>query len=571
VLTLALAAIVGLQSPWISLRSDHGVSWLDQGGHPFWSFGVDCVEDGVPPNKNPSDNPSYSGLSLFPNEKAWVTGVQDQLRNWGFNSLGAWSDAEAFRKYGGDRRLPYAVCLHLGSYDKAPWNDLFSPEMASAMDGAAKTQIPHFSSDPYLIGYFSDNELGWWDDTLFLSYLHLPADSPGREAMTSFLKTTYHGSIDELRRDWITDAPSIDSIKDLKLRPGSDGRKVLKKWIQMIAEQYYKLARDSIRRYDPNHLILGDRYCQYYSLPVVRASAKYVDVVSTNYGSDWNDGSITPFFLNTLNRETGKPVMVTEFYMASVENRSGDQNTSGGFPTVQTQPERAASFANYVKQVAQTPCTVGAHWFQYYDEPGKGRGDGENYNMGLVDIHGKPYEEITSAANAVNPAKAHAQGVEDQWSGRVPLGPQHPMDGLKDWHRESGCVPASGEDRIADLYACCRPEGLYLGLYSMDFADKSLYEGGTIPEKDRCHFSIDLGNQTHLDVRFGADLPTTLVAPSGCTVTSSGGLKESTIVFIPTRDIPGQGPLHLNASFQSHGRGDTMAWSSPLELAVFDR
>ena len=29
---------------------------------------------------------------------------------------------------------------------------------------------------------------------------------------------------------------------------------------------------------------------------------------------------------------------------------------------------------------------VGAHWFQWLDEPVTGRMDGENYNIGMVDV-----------------------------------------------------------------------------------------------------------------------------------------------------------------------------------------
>ena len=186
---LIAAAMVGPGS-WITVDTDHGTSWFEKDGQRLWSFGVDCVEDGVAPKDNTAANPAYSGLTLFADEKSWVRAVQGQLRSWGFNSLGAWSDASDFRKYGGESRLPYAVCLHLGSYDKAPWNDLFSPEMETAIDGAAKTQIPNYSDDPYLIGYFSDNELGWWDDTLFLSYLHLPAASPGARRLLCFLRSS---------------------------------------------------------------------------------------------------------------------------------------------------------------------------------------------------------------------------------------------------------------------------------------------------------------------------------------------------------------------------------------------
>jgi hypothetical protein len=560
---LAVLAALALQTPWFTTTHQGQTDWLQQNGKPFWSFGVDCVDDGIDPAKNDPKNPGYSGLSIFPDERAWTLAVKDQLKTWGFNTLGAWSDPATFEKH--SQALPYAVCLHLGAYDLAPWHDLFSKEMETAMDGAAKAQITKIKDDPNLIGYFSDNELGWWDDTLFATYLKFPQGSPGRNAILDCLKTHYQ-TIDNLKKDWFTDAQDFDQIKDLKLRPGQNGQAAVKEWTRVLADHYYQLAHDLIRRYDSNHLILGDRYCQYYTLPVVQASSKYIDVASTNLGADWNNGDIAPFYLETLHHVTGKPVMITEFYMAAMENRSGDRNSSGGFPIVQTQAQRAAAFANYVRQVALTPSAVGAHWFQYADEPGKGRGDGEDYNMGLVDVKGVPYQEITRAARETNPQQLHAQAKPATYSTQVPLGPDDPMSGLKTWDKTHGCLPCETEDRMADLFACWKPEGLYLALYSMDYADKSLYQDEKIPEVDRDHFTITLPNQANIDVRFGADTPPILTGPENIKVVSSGGLKLTTIVFIPNALLPDRTTFPIKAEYQSHGRRDTTDWNTALQL-----
>jgi hypothetical protein len=43
---------------------------------------------------------------------------------------------------------------------------------------------------------------------------------------------------------------------------------------------------------------------------------------------------------------------------------------------------------------------VGVHWFTLYDQSALGRFDGENYNIGFLDICNRPYEEIGQAARA---------------------------------------------------------------------------------------------------------------------------------------------------------------------------
>jgi agarase len=45
---------------------------------------------------------------------------------------------------------------------------------------------------------------------------------------------------------------------------------------------------------------------------------------------------------------------------------------------------------------------VGAHWFQYVDEPITGRAfDGENANIGFVDVTDTPYPELIKAVKEV--------------------------------------------------------------------------------------------------------------------------------------------------------------------------
>jgi hypothetical protein len=55
-----------------------------------------------------------------------------------------------------------------------------------------------------------------------------------------------------------------------------------------------------------------------------------------------------------------------------------------------------------VEQGAALRGLVGIHYFQLNDQPVLGRFDGENYNIGLVDICNRPYRELTEAAAETN-------------------------------------------------------------------------------------------------------------------------------------------------------------------------
>jgi len=62
------------------------------------------------------------------------------------------------------------------------------------------------------------------------------------------------------------------------------------------------------------------------------------------------------------------------------------------------QEESTAGYRYYVEQAASHPAMVGTHWFQWLDEPVTGRNDGENYNIGFVDMTDQLYREMASAA-----------------------------------------------------------------------------------------------------------------------------------------------------------------------------
>ncbi len=151
---------------------------------------------------------------------------------------------------------------------------------------------------------------------------------------------------------------------------------------------------------DRRALFLGDRYQSFYYPEVVEASARHVDVSSSNLNAQFADGTFLRSYLATLHALANRPIIVSEFYLAAKENRSGNLNSSSGFPIVTTQVERTAAAQRTLSGLARLPFVVGADWFQYSDEPTHGRDDGENYNFGLVDVSDRPYTELTAMFSA---------------------------------------------------------------------------------------------------------------------------------------------------------------------------
>ena len=72
-----------------------------------------------------------------------------------------------------------------------------------------------------------------------------------------------------------------------------------------------------------------------------------------------------------------------------------------GLRRTANQQDRADKYKSYVLGALRNPYIVGTHWFQYKDQATTGRGDGENYQIGFVDICDTPYPEIIQASREV--------------------------------------------------------------------------------------------------------------------------------------------------------------------------
>src|SRR5262249_34478891 len=152
--------------------------------------------------------------------------------------------------------------------------------------------------------------------------------------LVKLVRDTYHDDWNQLVKDFDPQGPAtwqdLDRGGMLWLRPGGNGIQTMRQFLALIADRYYQLMDDAIRKADPDALYLGDRYQSFYYTEVPLSSRNHVDVVSTNLNASWNDGTFARSFLDTLHELTGKPVLVSEFYMAAEENDSGNRNKSGG-------------------------------------------------------------------------------------------------------------------------------------------------------------------------------------------------------------------------------------------------
>ena len=342
----------------------------------------------------------------------WIDHTFTRLQAWGFNTIGNWSDAGLGLK----DRVPYTLPLSIvGDYVSIStgqdwWGgmpDPFDPRFAMATERAVAIAARDHRDDPWLIGYYADNELAWaapGDDpraryALAYSTLKQTTDVPAKRAFLKQLRDKYRNQ-EGLSKAWGIDLPAWELMEDPGFEPPLPSpehpeiENDFKYFLRVFAETYFKTIADSLKWHAPNHLLLGGRY-GVTTPEAVEACAKFCDVLSFNFYTPKPQDGFDFAKLRVLD----KPVLVTEFHFGSRDRGP----FWGGAMEVAREEDRGPAYANFLKNALAEPSIVGVHWFQYLDQPVSGRRlDGENGHLGLVGITDVPYQGFVDAVRKAN-------------------------------------------------------------------------------------------------------------------------------------------------------------------------
>ena len=353
----------------------NGKWWLvDPEGHLFFSHGVDCVGIGN----------GTTGIGFREKYFAWTPAKDDPVfgRFWGKCTRPA---AHGFYKE--PAHVPYDTFSFANANLRRKYGENWQSESidrahrrlrAWGLNTIANWSWPAINSlrrTPYTLclGTHGTPRLkdstGWWG------------------ALPDPFNPTFEKKLRERARDaakTMRDDPwCIGVFVDNELSWNSEAR------MKEVSEQYFSTVRRVLREELPNHLYLGCRIAWGTDV-IYRAAARHCDVVSVNIYKRQPIDNLPPDAMD-------KPLINGEFHFGALDR--GMFHT--GLVAARDQNSRAQCYRDFVNACLDHPRFVGTHWFQWQDQALTGRSDGENYQIGFLNVADAPYPELVQAARDV--------------------------------------------------------------------------------------------------------------------------------------------------------------------------
>ena len=330
----------------------------------------------------------------------WSKITARRLIEWNVNTIGNWSDQAFATK----SKTPYVRNMEgFPTTQKRIFRDfpdVFSTEYQERANEFA-AQLVSSKDNPYLIGYFMNNEPGWAYVSEFNLAEQLLSQGDGfasKDTLIAFLSEKYNEDVKAFNKAWGTNFDTFEQLNEpirraagLSSAAGAD----LKAFSKLMLEEYIRVPAFAAKKIDPNHLNLGIRWASSALKQKWRfAGSQYLDVFSMNNYSD----DPTERLDIAAEMSEGMPVLIGEFHHGAMEGG----HSSYGARWTKTEAERAIAYRYYAERAASHPNSIGIHYFAFHDDPVLGRFDGESFHQGFVTTAHKPYTDFVAGYKKAN-------------------------------------------------------------------------------------------------------------------------------------------------------------------------
>jgi hypothetical protein len=292
----------------------------------------------------------------------WAQLTAQRMEAWGLNTSYGTGLSDALEKT--PLNKPYVTSLRGFQTGNLIMGmpDVYATNFQEQVEDVAVRQLAPHRDDSYLLGYFIGNEPPW----------------PGRESQ--FVDLVLQGEPSEMQNHFKAGLANGDTPQ------------IRRQLVLDAFARYLAVVNAAVKKADPNHLNLGIRFGGTPPDYVITLT-KGFDVYSLNKYR-WEPPAD---YLAKIYSLVHKPMLIGEFHIG-VPGRG----LAPGLVQAMSQAERGVAYQYYVEHAAAHPEVIGTHWFQWIDQPALGRGDGENYNIGWVDVTDRPYDELVAAAKATH-------------------------------------------------------------------------------------------------------------------------------------------------------------------------
>ena len=310
---------VSAQARNIQLTEIDGRSWfIDHRGKPFFAHGITHV-----------GNPSHHVESAA---------VSQACKDLGFNAYGYGCPFQLKNDMPyleGRNLVPISSYRTDGSFH---FVDIFDPEEQQQLEMQIKNDCKQNRDNPNLIGYCW-TDLGAWplNNSIGKNWVDfirdLPANAAGHRAYQAF------------SADWKGGDPPARDLAFLRL----------------IAREYFRICGEANRKYDPDHLIFGDRFAFNTIVPdVLEEMLPWVDAIAIQ--PPFQPGFPKKEF-DRIHQLTGKPILICDF---AIRFKDGDKPIDGWKPQ---ENARVAGqlYEKYVRDALATSYIVGVFWCNLID------------------------------------------------------------------------------------------------------------------------------------------------------------------------------------------------------------
>ncbi len=385
-------------------QTSEGQWWfIDPEGKPFFYKGVCAINRAGTQGGRRATPGKYAEAvdrkyNYMENPDTFVYSTINRLRDWGFNGLGAWTTEEFF-----DKGMAYTEILEFfkegpfmaldGQRHSIP--DIFSDEWKVAIDKKARALCSPLRNSKQLLGYFTDNEIGFgatsdfgldpgfknagrFGFSLLRQLLSAEENQPATIAAWNFLMER-HQNLTRLGEAWNLPEISHEHLRKMnqELIPieSEQYQEDSEDFSAFFASTYFQLVNEAIKRYDPNHLILGCRFGGPPDEFILQAMKPWVDVISQN-----NYRAVMYERIDYLYRSVGLPVLIGEFSWNTdiIKKVPLHNEPENGLTLKQRMYKRGERI---LEQAITHPAMVGYTWYRWVQPPSTD----EKFTDGLVD------------------------------------------------------------------------------------------------------------------------------------------------------------------------------------------